>query len=77
MGVRVKHGAGFRGGRGCVTERAGLAAPGATAFLLARTETTTSASATLPSPPTVDAASAHKKETKLLVAADNDTLSFC
>ncbi|CAD5317305.1 unnamed protein product [Arabidopsis thaliana] len=53
---------GFRGGRGCVTERAGLAATGATVCLRVRTETTTSASATLASPPTVDAASAHKKK---------------
>uniref|UniRef100_M4DH43 Uncharacterized protein n=1 Tax=Brassica campestris TaxID=3711 RepID=M4DH43_BRACM len=42
------------------TERAGLVAQDATVCHLVRTETTTSASAMLPSPPTVVAASALK-----------------
>lgn len=65
MGVHVKHGVGCRVDQIFVTERAGLAAPGATVYHLARTVTTTSASATLASPPTVVAASALKLKTTL------------
>ncbi|KAL0878112.1 hypothetical protein Bca101_027818 [Brassica carinata] len=58
--VPVKNGAGSRVDRTFVTERAGLAAPGATVCHQVRTETTTSVRATPTSPPTVVAASALK-----------------
>ncbi|KAF3516776.1 hypothetical protein DY000_02062374 [Brassica cretica] len=54
------HGASSQVDQTFVTERAGLVAPGATVCHLAPTGTTTSASATLTSPPTVVAASALK-----------------